>query len=193
MSLEEIIQGCKKGNRKSQDALVQKFAPGLMALCSRYVSDTGLAQDALQETFIAAFKYMDTYTGEGNFNGWIRKIAVNTSLTVYKKYHKIKFDSLNDGDEYRIPIQQPEVEDDMNADQVLKLLRLLPESMYLVFNLHVIEGYHHQEIATLLNINEKTSRAALSKAKTRLKDMIKKSATLSHTAIISIDKSAKVI
>jgi len=193
LSLEEIIQGCKKGNRKSQDALVQKFAPGLMALCSRYVSDTGLAQDALQETFIAAFKYINTYTGEGNFNGWIRKIAVNTSLTIYKKYHKIKFDTLDDGNEYKIPSLRAEVEDDMNAEQVLSLLRLLPESMYLVFNLHTIEGYQHHEIATLLSINENTSRAALSKAKTRLKEMIRKSHSQNQTNILNIDISAKVI
>ena len=91
MKIEDIVQGCKEGNRKCQDALVQKFAPGLLALCMRYTSDKELAKDALQECFINVFKYIHKYEGKGSFEGWIKRIAVTCTLTIHKKYHQIYF------------------------------------------------------------------------------------------------------
>jgi RNA polymerase sigma-70 factor (ECF subfamily) len=172
LSLEDIIQGCKAGNRKCQDALVQKFAPGLLSLCSRYTADRELAKDALQECFINAFKYMNSYEGKGSFEGWLRRIAVTSSLTLNKKYQKVYFVEESDADHFQ-NATVPDVYSEMGCEEIMILLKKLPESLYLVFNLYVVEGFVHAEISDLLGITESTSRAALSKARTRLVKLIK--------------------
>ncbi|MBK9734048.1 MAG: sigma-70 family RNA polymerase sigma factor [Saprospiraceae bacterium] len=173
MSIEDIIQGCKEGNRTCQDALVQKFAPGLLALCLRYTSDRELAKDALQECFINAFKYLYTFQGKGSFEGWLKRIAVTCTLTLHKKYHRVYFNEEGDADVNMIATI-PDIYSTLGKEEIMSLLKELPESQYLVFNLYVIEGYVHGEIAEMLGINESTSRSALCKARTKLIELIKK-------------------
>lgn len=171
MIIEDIIKGCKEGNRKCQDALVQKFAPGLLSLCIRYTSDRELARDALQECFINAFKFMHKYEGKGSFEGWLRRIAVTSSITLNKKYHRMLYDDIDEG----ISIEQsniPDIYAELNKEEIMKLLKKLPESLYLVFNLNVVEGYQHSEIAEMLHITESTSRSALCKARNRLMELV---------------------
>jgi RNA polymerase sigma factor (sigma-70 family) len=173
MTVEAIIQGCKEGNRKSQDALVHSFAPVLMAICIRYVGDREVAQDALQETFISAFKYIHTYKGSGSFEGWLRRIAVTSSLLVKKKYTSFNFESMDEV----TPLSQNTIPDayaQMSFDELLLLIEKLPPSLLAVFNLNVIDGFTHGEIADILGITESTSRAALTKARVRLIELIKK-------------------
>jgi RNA polymerase sigma-70 factor (ECF subfamily) len=173
LGIEDIIKGCKEGNRKCQDALVQKFAPGLLSLCIRYTSDRETARDALQECFINAFRYIDKYEGKGSFEGWIRRIAVTCSITTQKKFRAVHFEDINE-EVIADYVSIPEVYTQLGTADIMKILKVLPDSLYLVFNLNVVEGYNHSEIAALLNITESTSRAALCKARNKLMEVLKK-------------------
>jgi RNA polymerase sigma factor (sigma-70 family) len=185
LSLQDIIQGCKEGNRTCQDALVQKFAPGLLALCMRYTSDKELAKDALQECFINVFKYIHKYEGKGSFEGWIKRIAVTCTLTIHKKYHQIYFVEETAVDQYS-QTNIPDIYSDLGVEEIMALLKKLPESLYLVFNLNVVEGFNHGEISEMLGITESTSRAALCKARNKLVELIKKQNVVNSFTAIAI-------
>jgi RNA polymerase sigma-70 factor, ECF subfamily len=173
LELDDIIRGCKEGNRTCQDALVRNFAPGLLALCLRYTSDKELAKDALQECFINAFKYIKSYDGRGSFEGWIKRIAVTSTITLHKKYHKIYFEESDiiDFDKHG---DVPDIYGQMSIDEIMVLLKKLPESLFMVFNLVVIEGFDHKEVASTLGIAESTSRSALCKARIKIIELINK-------------------
>ncbi len=173
MNIEDIIVGCKEGNRKCQDALVQKFAPGLLALCLRYTSDRELARDALQECFINAFRFIGKYEGKGSFEGWLKRIAVTTSISLNKKFNQIYFEEVKEDSSWEHAVL-PDIYSEMGKDEIMMVLKELPESLYLVFNMYVVEGYLHHEIAEVLGIAESTSRSALCKARNRLALLIKK-------------------
>lgn len=171
MEIEYIIQGCKSGDRNCQEALVRQFAPRLLAVCRRYCKDYTLAEDVLQETFINAFKYIHTFSGTGSFEGWMRRIAVTKSLEMNTRFFKIPVFS----SEQEIHIEEaniPDVYSMLGEEDLLQLIRSLPQNQYLVFNMYVIEGYAHQEIAQLLSIAEGTSRALLSRARANLVEKI---------------------
>ncbi len=170
--IEDIIKGCKEGNRRCQDALVQKFAPGLLSLCLRYSSDRESARDALQDCFINAFRFIHSFEGKGSFEGWLKRIAVTAAITHQKKYKKIYFEEITEEANWSYA-DVPDIYSKLGKDEILALLKKLPESLYLVFNLYVIEGYQHSEIAEMLGITESTSRAALCKARNRLTDILK--------------------
>ena len=185
MSLQDIIQGCKEGNRTCQDALVQKFEPGLLALCMRYTSDKELAKDALQECFINVFKYIAKFEGRGSFEGWIKRIAVTCTIAIHKKYQQIYFTEEAAADQYS-QTNVPEIYSELGVEEIMALLKKLPETLYLVFNLYVVEGFSHAEISEILGITESTSRAALCKARNRLVELIKKQNTVTGFIAIAI-------
>lgn len=172
-SIEDIIAGCKAGHQRSQNELVHTFAPKLLALCQRYTEDRDMAKDALQETFISAFKYINSYNGSGSFEGWLRRIAVNSSLKMIKTMNSRHFadESVIDTNAFA---EVPDVYATINKEEILGLLNQLPQAQYLVFNLIVIEGLNHSEVAALLDITESTSRATLCKGRNRLVEIIKK-------------------
>jgi DNA-directed RNA polymerase specialized sigma24 family protein len=120
MSIDDIIIGCKEGNRKCQDALVQKFAPVLMAICIRYIGEQEMAKDALQETFINAFKYIHTFNFQGSFEGWLRRVAVTSSLSVKKKYCSICFENMDDIG-YITQTTIPDAHGDMNIEDLCSI------------------------------------------------------------------------
>jgi RNA polymerase sigma-70 factor (ECF subfamily) len=173
VQIDDIIKGCKEGNRKCQDALVQKFAPGLLSLCIRYTSDRELARDALQETFINIFRFIGKFEGKGSVEGWMRRIAVTSSITLNRKFRNLHFDEIREEDHWQ-HTSVPEIYHNLAAEDILLLLKQLPDSLYLVFNLCVVEGYSHEETSALLGIAEATSRSALCKARNRLAEIIKK-------------------
>lgn len=177
MDIVDIIAGCKKGDKKCQDALVREYAGVLMAICYRYTKDRVVAQDALQETFINTFKYFHSYNGKGSFDGWIKRIAVNCSLTFMKKLRAAHYaDEIDDRLHAKTTV--PEVYSTMGKAEVLELLKELPHSMYTIFNLIIIEGYNHADVSKMLDISERTSRATLSRARARLIEIMKREETL---------------
>ncbi|MCF0178561.1 MAG: sigma-70 family RNA polymerase sigma factor [Bacteroidales bacterium] len=144
----------------------------MLAICQRYTSDRDVAQDILQDGFITVFEKIATYKGDGSFEGWVRRIMVNTALM-----HLRKTDALKLSDEITMADTQEYVRcdtlDSIQADDLLKLLREMPDGFRVVFNLYVMEGYSHAEIAKALNISEGASRSQLSRGRTWLKNRIK--------------------
>lgn len=171
MTTEELISRCKSGDAQGQSCLVRTYAPRLMAICCRYTHDPASAQDALQETFINVFKYLHTYTGKGSFEGWLKRIAVNCSLAFVKKIHPVYFAEENSEDALQMS-EVPDVYSQLGKEEILTLMKRLPESLFIVFNLIVIEGYNHKEVGEMLGITEGSSRGSLSRARARLIDIV---------------------
>lgn len=161
----ELIAGCKRRDRKAQRELYTVYAPGMMSVCHRYVNDPATAQDLLQDGFVKVFTKIDTYSGEGSFAGWVRRIFVTTSLEYLRNNGFLKSS---------VPIEESgPVEDDVNisimsqltAKELLACIASLPAGYRTVFNLYAIEGYSHNEIAEMLNIKESSSQSQLARAR----------------------------
>lgn len=160
----EIIKGCLKGNRSSQEALYKRYAPKMLGLCVRYFKTLEEAEDVLQEGFIRVFTYLNQFKGHGSLEGWIRRIMINTALNAYRSNLKHCFHSNIDELENRLDFIG-ESSDNSSKEDMLKLIQNLPIGYNLVFNLYEIEGYSHKEIAKKLGITESTSKSQLHKAK----------------------------
>ena len=171
MTTEELIARCKSGDAQGQSCLVRTYAPRLMAICRRYTKDTASAQDALQETFINTFKYIHSYSGKGSFEGWLKRIAVNCSLAFAKKVHPVYFVDETPDSEHQMS-EVPDAYSNLGKEEIMKLLKRLPESLYVVFNLVVIEGYNHREVGEMLGITEGSSRGSLSRARSKLIEIL---------------------
>ena len=172
MSEKELIQACRANNRKAQKALYDRYAPVMLAICRRYVGVLEDAEDVMVEGFFKVFSKIDSYKGVGSFEGWIKRIMVNESLMFLRKNNPLKFsEELND----RIPGEEiPGIESRMTAEQIIALLDELPPGYRTVFNLFVIEGYKHREIAAELGISINTSKSQLILAKARMAELVQK-------------------
>jgi len=166
-----IIKGCKQGQEKAFKALVDQYAPKLMAVCIRYLKDTDPAKDALQESLISIFKAIGTYAGTGSFEGWIKKITVRVSLRELRNIRYLYELTVVDQQEMMGYNDQFTFE----TEDILKLIDELPEIQRVVFNMYVVEGFNHAEISDLLNIQESSSRVYLTRARKLLQDSIEKS------------------
>ena len=171
MDEQELIQDCVAARPKAQKALFDIYAPKLYVVCLRYMKDQMRAQDVLQDTFVKIFAHIGNYKSEGAFEGWLKKIAVNTSLDQLRKDKKLLTDVSLDDVSHKIAHQDYSVEKLM-ADDLLKLVQALPDGYRTVFNLFAIEGYSHQEISTQLGISESTSKTQYLRARAYLKDRI---------------------
>ncbi len=169
--LEEIVKGCIDNDRKSQEMLYHTFSNIMYGVCLNYTKNRDEAKDVLQEGFIKVFKNIHKYSGEGNLEGWIRKIMVNTSIDSYrirarKKTH-INIDNVPD-----IQMVDYSILEAISANEILNLIQKLPEGAKIIFNLHVLEGYTHDEIANMLDIAEGTSKSQFWRAKKLLQRML---------------------
>ncbi|MDR6342856.1 RNA polymerase sigma-70 factor (ECF subfamily) [Filimonas zeae] len=142
----------------------------MMSVCLRYAADASEAEDILQEGFIRIFSYIHQFKFEGSFEGWLRRIVVNSALKQLQK-KKISFKEISDHQESS-PRMDPYVYSNLGEEELLKLINALPEGYRVVFNLSVIEGYSHEEIAQLLNVQPSTSRSQLVKARKMLQNQI---------------------
>lgn len=150
--------------------LYDRYSPKLFGLCKRYVKGREDAEDVLLEGFFKIFKHIQQYSGSGSFEGWMRRIVVNEALMFLRKGHNFKADiELNNIDIG----SQISVEDELAAQDILDLLDLLPTGYRTVFNLYVLEGYKHREIAEILNISINTSKSQLILARKKLQGMIR--------------------
>jgi len=163
-NLEEIIEGCKKNNRKAQKQLYEKYAPVLMGICIRYANSTDEAHDILQDSFIKILRQIKQFENKGSFEGWMRRIVVNTAISNYRKNLK-HYNQYNIDDVYTDSHSTSMFEADFTHDELLKIIHTLPDGYRLVFNLYAIEGYKHKEIAEMLNIDIATSKSQYSRAK----------------------------
>ena len=160
----QLIKGCKGNKPKAQKGLYETYARKMMAVCLRYTNDRESAQDLLQDGFIKVFTAIGTYSGNGSFEGWMRKIFVNTALEYLRKN-----DILRETVDIDSPdtLKEPDYSalEKISADELMELVRELPTGFRTVFNMFAIEGYSHKEIGEALGINESTSRSQFTRAK----------------------------
>lgn len=171
MHIEEIIRACKLRDRIGQKALYDQYASKMMAICMRYCKQREDAEDVLCHGLFRIMDKIDQYTGEGNFEGWMKRIMINECLMHLRK-KKIRFDQITE--QVHIPDRTLSIEDQLIYEDVLKLLDFLPPGYRTVFTLYVIDGFKHKEIAEQLNISINTSKSQLILAKKRLQDIVKK-------------------
>lgn len=168
MSLEELIHRCKKRDRKAQEQLYKLFCNKLYSVCLKYSRNKDEAQDNLQDSFVTIFNKIDQYGFKGSFEGWLKRITVNTVLQKYR----------NDGvfsivNEVADEVEDVEIEDtEISLDYLLQIIQELPDRYRLTFSLYVLDGYSHKEIGKLLSITEGTSKSNLARARLILKDRI---------------------
>ncbi len=163
--LREVIDGCKKNKRKYQDALYKKYAAMLYGICLRYTRNQFDAEDVLQEGFVKIYKNIHTYSQDRSFEGWIRRIMINTAITHYRK--NLKHAYHDDVDEAHDLSGQlgPDQTAEFTQGELMEAISRLPAGYKMVFNMYVVEGYKHKEIAEALDIDINTSKSQLSRAK----------------------------
>lgn len=172
ISESDLIQGCLAGDRRMQEELYRRFSPRMYGVCLRYAGNAEEAQDILQEGFIKVYKKLDSYRGDGSFEGWIRRIFVNTAIEHFRR--KTYQQPITDHHENTVEGKYLSVLDELAEKDILKLIQDLSPGYRTVFNLYVVEGYTHKEIGDMLNISEGTSKSQLSRAKVVLQEMVKK-------------------
>lgn len=165
-----LLNGCLAGDRVVQEELYDRFSPTMFGICLRYSSDYHTAEDLLQEGFIKVFRNLHKYRGDGSFEGWIRRIFVNTAIENYRKLNNgvriIELDCL-----YNQPLEA-NVLHDLAAEDLMRLVQKLPHGYRMAFNLYCIEGYSHKEIAEKLSVTEGTSKSQLARSKNYLKKLV---------------------
>lgn len=169
-NLEHIIKGCVAGKSASREMLYKMYSDKMWGVCLRYTKDYDEAKDVLQEGFIKVFDKIGQYEGRGHFEGWLRKIMVNTALAEYRKKRYLNIDTVYNSDKDEESFEQ--IECDISVAELLEIIKELPSQYKLVFNLYAIEGYSHKEIAEMLNISEGTSKSNLSRARDILKKKV---------------------
>lgn len=167
-----LVERCKEGDRAAQKRLFDALAPKMMAVCVRYVGDRETAEDLLQEGFVTLFSRLDSYEGKGSFEGWARKIFVNTALMYLRKTDALKL-SDDIGEARSLSSDEVSPLGNIGYQELMKLIAALPAGFRTVFNMYVVEGYSHKEIAEALGMTEATSRSKLQRARLRLQEMIK--------------------
>lgn len=167
---EELIRACRKGDVRAYRQLYDRFAPKMFAVCCRYLKNRADAEDVLVMAFTKIFERFNQYRGDGSLEGWIRRIVVNEALTFLRKNRSLYIEAnLEEAD--REPGYQ-QLADRLEEEDLLRMIGELPAGYRMVFNLYVIEGYSHQEIAEKLGISENTSKSQLSRARAYLQKML---------------------
>jgi RNA polymerase sigma factor (sigma-70 family) len=166
----DLIQGCLQGQEKARRMLYERYAGRMLALCRRYVGDRDTAEDVMIQGFMLVFERIAQYSGEGSFEGWVKRIMINEALAYLRKAKTMYLE---------VDIEKAEMEPDfgflnghMEAAELLGVIDRMPAGYKAVFNLYAIEGYNHREIAQLLGIKENTSKSQLSRARMYLQNRL---------------------
>ena len=187
---KEIIKGCKKRNKTAQRELYEAYVPVLRGICHRYANSRDEVKDIIQEGFIKVYSKINQYKGTGSFEGWLKRIFINTAISYYKKQIRngiYNFQNINetdidnsflnidgDSDDFEIDINEVErgnldknivYKTGFSESELLDILKTIPIHFQIVFNLYFIDNFKHKEIAIKLDINEKTSRTRLLRAR----------------------------
>ncbi len=166
-----IISACLKGDRRAQRLLYERYKIPMFTVCLRYGANRMEAEDMLQEGFVAVFKDLYQYdAAKGEFRHWLKRVIVNAALQVLRK-QKLQYVELNDG-YHQVEAQDVTIISELSTQELVKMIQLLPVGYRTVFNLYVMDGLSHQEIASELKITESTSKTQLFKAKKLIQKMI---------------------
>ena len=169
MSLEKLIQKCANNDRKAQEEIYRLYAGKLFALCLKYSRNKTEAEDNLQDGFIQIFKKVKQFKYKGSFEGWMKRIVINTALQKYREKNVLNL--VNSDVIENVTVVDVE-EEEISLDYLLNLIQELPNQYRLVFNLYVLDGYSHKEVAKALQISEGTSKSNLSRARGILRNKI---------------------
>jgi RNA polymerase sigma factor (sigma-70 family) len=171
MTEEAILLGCLKNQAAAQRELYNRYSPKMLAVCYRFAHNREDAEDMLQEGFIKVFSQIHTFQNKGAFEGWIRRIIVHTCINNLKKNKRFneRVDILHASS---LQVREESVPSIVQAKQIVDCIRILPIGYRTVLNLYAIEGYSHKEIATMLDIEESTSRSQYTRAKQMLEDIL---------------------
>ena len=174
---QDLIDGCKTGDQKAQFQIYKLYYKAMFNTSLRIVNDTMEAEDIMQESFLAAFEKIDTYSGTVSFGAWLKKIVVNRSLDALNK-KKAVFEDIDSHTGIRDERDDDAAryeEIDMRVEEVKEAIERLPDGYRVILSLYLLEGYDHDEIAEILSINSSTSRSQLSRAKQKLLGELKTS------------------
>lgn len=168
----ELIKGCIAGNRDCQEYLYNTYSPKFFAVCLRYAGDYHAAEDILQEGFIKLFNNIDKYRFEGSFEGWMKRIFINTAIEQIRR--KKYFSEIEEDNGVVLLDSSVSGLERLKVEDLLKLVRNLPVGYRTIFNLFAIEGFGHKEISEQLQITEGTSKSQLARARAYLQKQVKK-------------------
>ena len=175
MTDEQLVYGCVNGDPVAQKALYQRFARKMMSICMRYAGDRDQAQDMLQDGFVKVFQKIGHYRADGPLGGWIARTMVNTALDHLRR-NKPYDHSVDLSEAEHLHQEDATVLGSMTTEELMALIQSLPAGYRTVFNLFVIEGYPHKEIADMLGISENTSKSQFMKARAYLRKLLPKEA-----------------
>ena len=168
MSLEQLINNCKKNDTSAQSQLYKLFSSKLFSTCLKYSRNYAEAEDNLQDSFVTIFNKISQYKNKGSFEGWLKRVTINTALQRYRD--KGVFNIINDENIEDVTVEAED--DDISIDYLLNIIQELPDRYRLVFNLYVLDGYSHKEVADMLSITTGTSKSNLARARLILKEKI---------------------
>jgi RNA polymerase sigma factor (sigma-70 family) len=177
LGIEQLIKKCKKQDIKAQEQLYKLYAHKLFPVCLKYSASYQQAEDNLQDGFLTIFEKITQYKNQGSFEGWMKRIIINVALQKYRK--QAVFEIIRDDH-----LKEPEIEVDeeaLSVDYLLEIIHQLPDRYRQVFNLYVLDGFSHKEIAELMNITTGTSKSNLARARVILKEKIESHCLKVHT------------
>jgi RNA polymerase sigma factor (sigma-70 family) len=168
---EELISRCKAGDREAHYKLYKLYSRAMYNVSFRITGREEDAEDALQEAFISAFRNLNSYRGDAAFGAWLKRIVVNKAINVLKKR---KMELIPEDESWDVSEPEPvaEYKEELSIERVKKAIELLPEGYRAVLSLYLIEGYDHEEIASILHISESTSKSQLNRAKNKLRELL---------------------
>ncbi|MBQ4913469.1 sigma-70 family RNA polymerase sigma factor [Maribacter sp. MMG018] len=182
MPLEELIHKCKKGDRKAQEHLYRTYAGVLYGICLKYSRNKTEAEDNLHDSFMTIYDKIGQYKSKGSFEGWMKRITINTVLQKYRREEYLNV--VNDNIEEEVKVEN--VYDDISLQTLLKYIQELPNKYRATFNLYVLDGYTHKEIGELMGTTVGTSKSNLARARMLLKEKIERKVSQSIIGLMVI-------
>jgi len=168
LSLEQLIAQCKKNDAQAQSQIYKLYASKLFSICLKYSRNYAEAEDNLQDACVTIFKKIDQFKSKGSFEGWLKRITINTALQRYRSVGV--FDIINEDQIEDVTVEVDE--DNISLDFLLQIIQELPDRYRLVFNLYALDDFSHKEIANMLEISVGTSKSNLARARLILKNKI---------------------
>lgn len=176
--LQQLIDGCKKQDRQSQEKLYKGLYGYAMKICLRYANSQSEASEVLNEGFFKVFTNIEKYDPQWPFKAWLSKIMYHASIDYYRS--NLKWSYMENLEQANAPAHQASIEHQLGYDELLAIIQRLPPTYRIVFNLYAIDGYSHEEIAQMIGINASTSRSNLHKARQKLQQML----TVAHSFVV---------
>tara|TARA_R110002012_G_scaffold69372_5_gene179583 strand:- start:42201 stop:42767 length:567 start_codon:yes stop_codon:yes gene_type:complete len=174
----KLIAKASKGDRRAQHQLFEMFAPKMLGVCRQYLKNNDLAEEVMLSGFFKMFTHLNDFKNEGSFEGWIRRIMVNESISQLRKDKKLHF--VSETEIENTTEHSTFIETELEEADIQKMIDSLPDGYKTVFVLYAVEGYKHSEIGELLQISENTSKTQLFKARKMLQNMVKQQNNLSY-------------